>query len=82
MLAWLDDEGGKLFEMVDEELIHLQDVLVDTLHQDLKPQMTSLSKLENRILKLEKHVNHLNLDNQMGKEQKNSLKAHLQGDTI
>ena len=63
MLARLDEQGGWHFKMVDEELILLQDVLVDTLHQDLQPQMTSLSKLENHILKLEKHVDHINLEN-------------------
>ena len=32
VLAWLDEEGGEIFEMVDEELIILQDVEVDTLY--------------------------------------------------
>ena len=68
--------------MVDKELILLRYVLVDTLDQDLQTQTVSLSKLENRILKLKTHVNHLTLDSQMGIEENNSLKSHIQGDVI
>ena len=66
--------------MVDEDLIHLWEGLVDTLHQDIQPQMISLLKFESRTLNLEKQVDHLTPNNEIGKEEMHSTNPHLHGD--
>jgi hypothetical protein len=77
----LDEEGGRWFKMVDEDMLQLHEDLEDLVNQWMNHQVENQIALEDRVIKLEMQVGQLTLERQLEKEATSAKSSQVSGAT-